>query len=141
MRRFAFLGALVALLFSAPALAEVVVKISLSTQTMTVAVDGHDAHMWPVSTGVRGTPTGTFGEKFAQKLVFSPNHRSSIYGGAPMPHSIFYSGNYAIHGTMQEHLLGRRASKGCVRLSRVNAAVLYGLVMQRRQETRIVIER
>jgi lipoprotein-anchoring transpeptidase ErfK/SrfK len=47
-----------------------------------------------------------------------------------MPYSIFYSGNYAIHGTPHVGQLGGRASKGCIRLHPSNAAILFSLVQQ-----------
>jgi lipoprotein-anchoring transpeptidase ErfK/SrfK len=45
-----------------------------------------------------------------------------------MPYSIFYNGNFAIHGTNQIDRLGMPASAGCVRLHPDNAAVLFSLV-------------
>jgi hypothetical protein len=45
-----------------------------------------------------------------------------------MPHSIFFHGQYAIHGTLETDLLGRPASHGCIRLSPSAAATLYQLV-------------
>jgi lipoprotein-anchoring transpeptidase ErfK/SrfK len=60
---------------------------------------------------------------------------------APMPYSIFFHGHYAIHGTNQVKRLGRRASKGCVRLHPRDAAVLFNLVQkQGMAKTRIVIQ-
>jgi hypothetical protein len=50
------------------------------------------------------------------------------YGNEPMPHSIFFHGQYAIHGTQETDLLGRPASHGCIRLSPRDAATLYELV-------------
>jgi len=55
-------------------------------------------------------------------------HRSTIYSGSPMPHSIFFHGGYAIHGSYETKYLGRPASHGCVRLHPSNAAALYSLV-------------
>ncbi len=55
-------------------------------------------------------------------------HYSSLYNQAPMPHSIFFNGNIAMHGTNAEHLLGRPASHGCVRLSKADARTVYGAV-------------
>jgi lipoprotein-anchoring transpeptidase ErfK/SrfK len=47
-----------------------------------------------------------------------------------MPYSIFYSGNYAIHGTNQTSRLGRPASAGCIRLDTANAAKLSAMTQQ-----------
>ncbi len=67
-------------------------------------------------------------------------HYSSKYHNSPMPHSIFFRGGYAIHGTNAVSRLGRRASHGCVRLHRANARRLYNLVRKYgKGRTRIVI--
>ena len=55
-------------------------------------------------------------------------HYSSLYNKAPMPHSVFFNGNIAMHGTGAEQLLGRAASHGCVRLSRADAETVYHAV-------------
>ncbi|MGB6346042.1 MAG: L,D-transpeptidase [Methyloceanibacter sp.] len=107
--------------------AGVTANISLSTQRMNVFVDGKARYSWPVSTARRGyrTPTGTF--KPQSLKVW---HRSTIYHGSPMPHSIFFKGGYAIHGSYEVKSLGRPASHGCVRLHPNNAAQLFSLVRQ-----------
>lgn len=103
------------------------VRVSISRQMMEVRYNGEVLHEWPVSTARKGkvTPKGSFKPQWLSK-----NHKSSLYNNAPMPYSIFYSGNYAIHGTDQESKLGRPASAGCVRLSRANAKVLFAMVQQ-----------
>jgi len=55
-------------------------------------------------------------------------HYSSLYNKAPMPNSIFFNGNIAMHGTNAEQLLGQPASHGCIRLSKADAKAVYGLV-------------
>ena len=104
-----------------------VAQVDISSQTMTVFRDGEVAYRWPVSTARAGkwTPRGTF---HGQSL--SRHHRSSLYNNAPMPYSIFFRGNYAIHGTNQIKRLGRPASAGCVRLHPDHAAVLFALTRQ-----------
>jgi hypothetical protein len=67
-------------------------------------------------------------------------HYSQTYDLAPMPHSIFFHGGYAIHGTNEVSRLGRTASHGCIRLAPGNAAALFGLVQRHSMAaTRIVI--
>ena len=118
------------------ALAEIVVRIDKSSQSMSVTVDGEHRYTWPVSTGVYGTPSGTF-----RPQSLARHHRSTIYGGAPMPYSIFYDGNYAIHGTTHVRQLGGPASRGCIRLHPANAAVLFSLVQKQGfGSTRILIQ-
>jgi lipoprotein-anchoring transpeptidase ErfK/SrfK len=129
-------AAVVVLSVSLPGLAraDIVISVDKASQRMSVVVDGGQRYTWAVSTGVHGTPSGTY-----RPQSLSRNHRSSLYGGAPMPYSIFYSGNYAIHGTTHVGQLGGRASRGCVRLHPSNAAVLYSLVSQQMGSTRIQI--
>lgn len=117
----------------------VIVTIDLSDQDMTVQVGDEILYDWPVSTARAGkcTPVGFFRVQ-AMKRV----HYSTLYNGAPMPHSIFFSGNYAIHGTTQTDRLGRPASAGCVRLHPENAKTLFELVLEHgRAATRIKIQR
>lgn len=110
------------LLFSSSALADYQVIISKRHQSMSVYEDGDLLDIWPVSTARRGyyTPTGNF-----RPYSYQPMHYSKKYDNAPMPHSIFFSGGYAIHATPHVYSLGRPASHGCVRLSPKNASILY----------------
>lgn len=119
---------LAALLLSAQsALASIVANIDLSRQVMTITVDGAPYARWKVSTGRNGygTPTGSFRPYLLRRM-----HYSSKYENSPMPHSVFFRGGYAIHGTQYVKRLGRRASHGCVRLHPRNAARLYHLVLR-----------
>jgi lipoprotein-anchoring transpeptidase ErfK/SrfK len=119
--------------------ARLVATVDISTQTMTVTHGGVVKYRWPVSTARRGklTPTGSWSAKW-----LSRNHRSSRYNNAPMPYSIFYSGNYAVHGTNQVSRLGSPASAGCVRLHPSNAALLFSLTQKEGlRNTRIVVRR
>lgn len=120
-----FLGiALLCLLPVLGAAAPLIAKVDISSQTMTVIQNGQVAYRWPVSTARSGkyTPRGSWTAKWLSK-----NHKSSLYNNAPMPYSIFFSGNYAIHGTNQIRRLGRPASAGCVRLHPDHAAVLFNM--------------
>ena len=114
--------------------AEVVIKVDKSAQSMSVIIDGDHRYTWPVSTGIRGTPSGSYRPQSLDR-----NHRSNLFGGAPMPYSIFYSGNFAIHGTVYVDRLGMRASHGCIRLHPSNAAVLFGMVQRQPGNTLIRI--
>lgn len=129
MRRFLVLIAVLSAVSSLPsvAFAGVLAQIDLSTQRMQVFVNGKRAHTWKVSTARPGyrTPTGTYKPYHLAKF-----HRSTIYNGSPMPHSIFFKGGYAIHGSYETMHLGRPASHGCVRLHPSNAARLYALVQR-----------
>jgi hypothetical protein len=105
--------------------ADVLVKVDKSAQRMTVEVDGKVAHVWAVSTARSGysTPSGTYRPLRLHRMWYSQK-----YDLSPMPHAIFFSGGYAIHGTSAVRQLGRPASHGCVRLAPGHAAQLYALV-------------
>ena len=116
-----------------------VAKISLSSQTMTVTQNGVVKHRWRVSTGRKGfgTPTGSWSAKWASR-----NHRSRKYNNAPMPYAIFFKGGYAVHATYETKRLGRPASHGCVRLDPSNAATFFQLANRSGlSNTQIVINR
>jgi hypothetical protein len=117
--------------------ARVVVAIDKSTQRMTVAVDGATRHVFTVSTGRAGfgTPNGHFRPQRLARTWFSKKYYNS-----PMPHSIFFHGGYAIHGSYEIRRLGGPASHGCVRLHPADAAALFALVKSEGTEnTRIVV--
>jgi lipoprotein-anchoring transpeptidase ErfK/SrfK len=119
--------------------ASIAVRIQLSQQIMSVAVDGADLATWPVSTARRGyrTPLGSY-----QPYSLERMHYSRLYDDTPMPYSIFFRRGYAIHGTTEIRNLGRAVSHGCVRLSPANARSLFELVQSHgRQNTTIEIVR
>ena len=105
--------------------AAIVVDIDRSMQRMAVTVDGAPRYNWRVSTARRGyiTPPGTYHPEMLARHWFSRKYYNS-----PMPHSIFFYGGFAIHGSYEISRLGRPASHGCVRLDPGNAAILFGLV-------------
>ncbi len=118
----------VALLVSAGSTLAAVVDITINkvSQKMTVRIDGSVKYVWPVSTGAPGydTPSGKF-----RPFRLEEEHYSTEWDDAPMPHSIFFTGEgHAIHGTEYTKSLGRRASHGCIRLSQKNAETLFGVV-------------
>ena len=112
-------------LAASPASAGVLVRIDNSSQRMQVYVNGGLAHVWPVSTARRGywTPPGNYRVQRMERMWYSRK-----YDWSPMPHSLFFRGGYAIHGTGAIRQLGRPASHGCVRLHPGNARRLFGLV-------------
>jgi hypothetical protein len=109
---------------SAQVEAKVAVEIDLATQTMHVRA-GNETYAWPVSTARSGyvTPRGRYRPTMLKRI-----HYSRKYHMSPMPHSIFFNGGYAIHGTYERGFLGRPASHGCVRLAPSHAARLFELV-------------
>ena len=126
-----------AFLIAAPtyACAHVEINVDLSSQTMTVHSGSGETYVWPISSGKAGhaTPNGVFRPRAMYAMV-----HSAKYNNAPMPHSIFFYGQYAIHGTNAVGNLGRPASHGCVRISPANAAMLFAMVQRQGAEIRIV---
>jgi hypothetical protein len=117
------------------AFAFVQVDVDLSSQTMQVRSSSGETYLWPISSGRSGypTPRGVFRPRALYTMV-----HSAKYGNAPMPHSIFFYGQYAIHGTMAVGALGRPASHGCIRLSPGNAATLFAMVQSQGAQIRII---
>ena len=120
----------------APASAGVVVTVDKTAQHLTVRVDGMTRYSWPVSTARIGyrTPNGSYRPERLARTYFSRK-----YDWSPMPHSIFFYGGYAIHGSYEVSRLGSPASHGCIRLAPANAAALFALVKANYSDTRIVI--
>jgi lipoprotein-anchoring transpeptidase ErfK/SrfK len=133
------LGAVLAFalaIFSGNAEASVKVVIDLSDQTMTVkSGNSFTAKKWKVSTARKGyrTPTGNH-----TPYLMNERHFSSLYNNAPMPYSIFFKGNYAIHGTDALKSLGNPASHGCVRLHPDNARLLFEMVEQAGMQNTVI---
>jgi lipoprotein-anchoring transpeptidase ErfK/SrfK len=125
---FAMIVALIAM--TGIAKAEVFITIVKSEQRMYVETPT-DNFVWDVSTARKGyrTPIGEFKPYLMKKM-----HYSKKYDNAPMPHSIFFHGGYAIHATYDVKNLGRPASHGCIRLSPRDAQWLYRIVKENGQE-------
>lgn len=110
--------------------AEVYITIDKSQQVMYVD-SPEGSYAWPVSTARNGykTPVGDF-----KPYRMARMHYSKKYDNAPMPHSIFFLGGYAIHATDAVGRLGSPASHGCVRLAPQNARWLYNIVRENGME-------
>src|SRR6478735_5638959 len=121
---------------ASPAPAHVLISVDKGTQHMAVSVDGVPRFRFAVSTGRAGygTPNGTY---HPQRLAAS--WFSRLYYNSPMPHSIFFHGGYAIHGSYDIHRLGGPASHGCIRLHPANAAALFALVKQRGMGDTVIV--
>jgi hypothetical protein len=126
------------LLVVSPAQASILITIDKAAQKMTVDVDGATRWIWPVSTGRRGydTPAGSF-----RPFRMEEDHYSKEWDDAPMPYSIFFTGEgHAIHGSYETRNLGRPASHGCVRIAPKNAEKLFMLVRREGLEkARVVV--
>jgi lipoprotein-anchoring transpeptidase ErfK/SrfK len=126
---------LVSLLASAAG-AHVLINVDKGSQEMTVSIDGAPRYRFTVSTGRPGlgTPSGIFHPQ-RMELTWS----SKEYYNSPMPHSIFFHGGFAIHGSYEISHLGGPASHGCIRLHPDNATTLYALVQQQGMEATTIV--
>ena len=112
-------------------------RVDVSNQTMTVKKNGRVLYRWKVSTARPGyvTPRGSWRPTRLHRMWYSRK-----YDMSPMPHSIFFYGGYAIHGTDAIGNLGRPASHGCIRLHPANAKTLFNLVKAHGpRNTRIIL--
>jgi hypothetical protein len=105
----------------------IIALVKIGDQKLQLYERGKFLIEWEISSARAGkvTPKGTWTAKWLSK-----NHKSSIYDGAAMPHSVFFNGDYAIHGTRQIDQLGEPASAGCVRLHPQNAKIFFDLTMR-----------
>ena len=134
MIRLIFL--IIAMLASMPASALTNIIVDKSQQLMIVSSDD-GTYSWPVSTARAGyhTPTGVFHVQSMEKM-----HYSRLYELSPMPYSIFFNGNIAIHGTPHISGLGTPKSHGCVRIHPDNAKTLYEIVSRDKSNTTIIVQ-
>ena len=91
-------------------------------------------YAWPTSTGRRFHKTPHF-DQHPNGRIYDSYSSNEFPGGdynglGNMPYAVFISGGYAIHGTIQSnwHKLGKRASKGCLRLHPENGFIFNRLV-------------
>ncbi len=124
-------------LITAPtyACAHVEINVDLGSQIMTVHSGSGETYVLPISSGKAGhaTPNGVFRPRAMYVMV-----HSAKYNNAPMPHSIFFYGQYAIHGTNAVDALGHPTSHDYVRISPANAAMLFAMVQKQGAQIRIV---
>ena len=106
------------------ALKPVIALVKIGDQKLQLYERGKFLSQWDISSARPGkiTPRGSWTAKWLSK-----NHKSSIYDGAEMPYSVFFNGDYAIHGTRQVNKLGEPASAGCIRLHPENAKIFFEL--------------
>lgn len=112
-------------------------SIGSTAQTMRVYVDGKIAYEWKVSTGREKVEKAKSGRVYLTTTpvgYFRPtrlvaNYHSNTWK-ADMPNAVFFIGGIAIHASTHVEQLGQRASGGCVRLSPMNAKILYQLILR-----------
>ncbi|MGB3693650.1 MAG: L,D-transpeptidase [Spirulinaceae cyanobacterium] len=99
-------------------------EIDLSDQRLFAWEGNTQVHAVIVSTGKSSTPTPTGKFTIGQKL---PQQRmqGAGYSLPNVPHVMYYSGNYAIHGTYWHNNFGIPVSHGCINLAPDQASWFY----------------
>lgn len=100
------------------------IEVNVTTQRL-IAWEGNKP-VWAVivSTGKYGTPTPT--GVFAVELKYrTARMQGSDYDVPDVPFTMYYEGNYAIHGAYWHNRFGTPVSHGCVNVAPDHAAWLF----------------
>jgi LysM repeat protein len=101
------------------------IDVDISSQTVRAYQGNTVVRRMVVSTGIARypTPTGRFRilSKYPSVTMSGPG-----YYLPGVPHTMFFYGGYAIHGTYWHNNFGTPMSHGCINLTRADAAWLYG---------------
>lgn len=100
------------------------IQIDLSEQVLTAWEGDYPIYSVAVSTGVGAdaTPTGVFA---IQTMYRVARMRGEDYDIPDVPYTMYYSGNYAIHGAYWHDQFGTPVSHGCVNVAPDHARWLY----------------
>lgn len=107
------------------------IEIDISEQKLKAYMDGKKVAEFLVSSGIWKYPTPIGDFKIWTKMLsdrmkweYGPNHPDN-YDLPNVPHVMYFSGAYALHGAYWHRNFGHRMSHGCVNLSLPDAAWLY----------------
>ncbi|MEB3178681.1 MAG: L,D-transpeptidase [Nostocaceae cyanobacterium] len=100
------------------------IQINLSTQRLIAWEGANPVYAIIISSGKSKTPTrvGTFA---VQTKLKTTRMRGRDYDVPNVPYTMFYSGNYAIHGAYWHNRFGTPVSSGCVNLAVNHAKWLF----------------
>jgi lipoprotein-anchoring transpeptidase ErfK/SrfK len=100
------------------------IEIDLSRQRLIAWEGKTPVYAVIISTGKpeTPTPTGTFA---VQTQLRSTRMQGADYNVPDVPYTLFYSGNYAIHGAYWHHRFGTPVSHGCVNVAVNHARWLF----------------
>ena len=100
------------------------IEIDLSSQRLIAWEGGRSVYAIIVSTGKTSTPTriGTFAVQTKHRVA---RMRGAGYDIGDVPYTMYYSGNYAIHGAYWHHRFGTPVSHGCVNVAVNHAQWLF----------------
>ena len=100
------------------------ISVDLSEQKL-YAYNGPDlVASFLVSTGIDRYPTERGQYHIYAKMLFS-DMRGTDYFLPNVPYTMYYSGDFSIHGTYWHHSFGTRMSHGCVNMDTKDAEWLY----------------
>lgn len=100
------------------------IEIDLSSQRLYAWEGNTQVYAIIVSTGKTSspTPTGVFAIQTRHRYA---RMQGEDYDVPDVPYTMYYSGNYAIHGTYWHHRFGTPVSHGCVNVAVDHARWLY----------------
>ena len=99
-------------------------EIDLSDQRLFAWEGNTQVHAVIVSTGKSGTPT-RIGEFSIQQKLPQQRMQGAGYNLPNVPHVMYYSGNYAIHGAYWHNNFGVPVSHGCINVAPDQASWFY----------------
>jgi lipoprotein-anchoring transpeptidase ErfK/SrfK len=100
------------------------IEINLSSQRLIAREGKTPVYAILISTGKALTPTKT-GIFAIQTRNRTARMRGTDYDIADVPYTMYYDGNYAIHGAYWHHRFGTPVSHGCVNLAVDHAGWLF----------------
>jgi lipoprotein-anchoring transpeptidase ErfK/SrfK len=100
------------------------IEIDRRSQKLTAWQGGRQVYSVIVSTGKSATPTPT-GLFNIQTKYPTARMQGEDYNIPDVPHVMYYSGNYAIHGAYWHRSFGIPISQGCTNVAPDHAAWLY----------------
>ncbi|KAM3090080.1 L,D-transpeptidase [Phormidesmis sp. 146-35] len=100
------------------------IEIDLSSQRLTAWQGKKPEYAMIISTGKDATPTPT-GVFAVQTKLESARMQGDDYDIPDVPYTMFYSGNYAIHGAYWHRRFGTPVSHGCVNVAVDHAERLF----------------
>ena len=107
---------------AAPATGRIVITVDLAAQVLSVFRDGHEIGTSAILYGADAKPTPLGIYPITQK---DADHRSNIYGGAPMPYMLRLTNDgISIHGSQVED---GYMTHGCIGVPKAFAKKLFGV--------------
>ncbi|MBE9208322.1 L,D-transpeptidase [Nostoc sp. LEGE 06077] len=100
------------------------IQINLSTQRLTAWEGKKPVYAVTISTGKQSTPTRIGSFKIQSKHK-SARMRGRDYDVPNVPYTMFYQGNYGIHGAYWHNKFGTPVSHGCINVAPNHAKWLF----------------